>query len=128
MAAAYGRHVDADPPIIHQDIKSDNILLGEYQGQLVAKIADFGAVRIAYPFSLRCARERCSLFARCVSNRRVHVPQPHAAGARRHDVLARRAHRHGGQDQHLGVARVHTEAVTANENALIASNLSLNTR
>ena len=33
-----------------------------------------------------------------------------------------------GQDQHLGVARVHTEAVTANENALIASNLSLNTR
>jgi serine/threonine protein kinase len=40
-------HVDADPPIIHQDVKSDNILLGEYQGQLVAKIADFGAVRIA---------------------------------------------------------------------------------
>ena len=27
--------------------KSDNILLGEYQGQLVAKLADFGAVRIA---------------------------------------------------------------------------------
>jgi hypothetical protein len=40
-------HVDADPPIIHQDIKSENILLGEYQGHLVAKIADFGAVRIA---------------------------------------------------------------------------------
>ena len=40
-------HVDADPPIIHQDVKSDNILLGEYQGQLVAKLADFGAVRIA---------------------------------------------------------------------------------
>ena len=40
-------HVTADPPIIHQDIKTDNILLGEYQGHLVAKIADFGAVRIA---------------------------------------------------------------------------------
>lgn len=41
-------HVDADPPIIHQDVKSENILLGtDAQGQLVAKIADFGAVRIA---------------------------------------------------------------------------------
>jgi len=40
-------HVDATPPIIHQDIKSDNILLEERGGQLVAKIADFGAVRIA---------------------------------------------------------------------------------
>ena len=40
-------HVDADPPIIHQDVKSENILLGEYNGQLIAKIADFGAVRIA---------------------------------------------------------------------------------
>ena len=40
-------HVGADPPIIHQDVKSDNILLGENaQGQLVAKIADFGAARI----------------------------------------------------------------------------------
>ena len=39
-------HVDATPPIIHQDIKSDNILLEERGGQLVAKIADFGAVRI----------------------------------------------------------------------------------
>ena len=40
-------HVEADPPIIHQDIKSDNILLADYNGQFVAKIADFGAVRIA---------------------------------------------------------------------------------
>jgi serine/threonine-protein kinase PBS1 len=40
-------HVDADPPIIHQDVKSENILLAEHNGQLVAKIADFGAVRIA---------------------------------------------------------------------------------
>ena len=41
-------HTDADPPIIHQDVKSDNILLGlDRRGQLIAKIADFGAVRIA---------------------------------------------------------------------------------
>jgi len=40
-------HVSADPPIIHQDVKSENILLGEYHGHIVAKIADFGAVRIA---------------------------------------------------------------------------------
>ena len=36
----------ANPPIIHQDIKSDNILLGEHEGRFVAKIADFGAARI----------------------------------------------------------------------------------
>ena len=40
-------HVDADPPIIHQDVKSDNILLTVLYGQVVAKLADFGAVRIA---------------------------------------------------------------------------------
>ena len=39
-------HVDANPPIIHQDVKSDNVLLCEMGGRLVAKIADFGAVRI----------------------------------------------------------------------------------
>jgi serine/threonine protein kinase len=38
-------HVVADPPIIHQDIKSLNILLAEVDGQLVAKIADFGTAR-----------------------------------------------------------------------------------
>ena len=38
----------ASPPIIHQDVKSENILLCTAAGgQLVAKIADFGAVRIA---------------------------------------------------------------------------------
>jgi hypothetical protein len=40
-------HIDADPPIIHQDVKSDNILLSLEGGRLVAKVADFGAARIA---------------------------------------------------------------------------------
>jgi serine/threonine protein kinase len=45
-------HVDATPPIIHQDIKTDNILLcvvddGGGRPRLLAKIADFGTARIA---------------------------------------------------------------------------------
>ena len=40
-------HVDADPPIIHQDIKSANILLCTFQGRLLAKVADFGTARYA---------------------------------------------------------------------------------
>jgi hypothetical protein len=37
----------AAPPLIHQDVKSDNILLAEIGGRLVAKVADFGTARIA---------------------------------------------------------------------------------
>ena len=40
-------HNEANPPIIHQDVKSDNILLCQHGGQILAKLADFGAVRIA---------------------------------------------------------------------------------
>jgi serine/threonine protein kinase len=40
-------HVDATPPIIHQDVKSDNILLNMIDGVLVAKLADFGTARYA---------------------------------------------------------------------------------
>ena len=40
-------HIDANPPIIHQDVKSDNILLSLEGGRLVAKVADFGAARFA---------------------------------------------------------------------------------
>jgi serine/threonine protein kinase len=40
-------HVDADPPLIHQDVKSDNILLCRHGGRLVAKVADFGTARFA---------------------------------------------------------------------------------
>jgi serine/threonine protein kinase len=40
-------HVDADPPVIHQDIKSANILLCLVQGRLLAKVADFGTARFA---------------------------------------------------------------------------------
>jgi serine/threonine protein kinase len=40
-------HVFADPPLIHQDVKSDNILLTTVGGRLVAKVADFGTARYA---------------------------------------------------------------------------------
>jgi serine/threonine protein kinase len=40
-------HGVATPPIIHQDVKSDNILLDVIQGELVAKLADFGTARYA---------------------------------------------------------------------------------
>jgi hypothetical protein len=40
-------HAEVAPPLIHQDVKSDNILLAEVGGRLVAKVADFGTARIA---------------------------------------------------------------------------------
>ena len=39
-------HTKARPPIVHQDIKTDNILLGFEGPRLVAKLADFGTVRM----------------------------------------------------------------------------------
>ena len=40
-------HAFASPPLIHQDVKSDNILLADVSGRLVAKVADFGTARFA---------------------------------------------------------------------------------
>ena len=40
-------HVEASPQIIHQDVKTDNILLAVNNGVLVAKLADFGSARFA---------------------------------------------------------------------------------
>jgi serine/threonine protein kinase len=40
-------HVHAIPPLIHQDVKSDNILLTAVGDRLVAKVADFGTARYA---------------------------------------------------------------------------------
>ena len=51
-------HMDAGPPIIHQDVKSEKFLLGEYNGQLVAMIADFCAVRIALSLLVNNERRR----------------------------------------------------------------------
>jgi hypothetical protein len=40
-------HTEAPTPLIHQDVKTDNILLAEIGGRLVAKVADFGTARMA---------------------------------------------------------------------------------
>ena len=40
-------HVIASPPVIHQDVKCSNILLGKSRGAVVAKISDFGTARVA---------------------------------------------------------------------------------
>ena len=39
-------HVEMSPPLIHQDVKSDNVLLTEASGRIVAKVADFGTARV----------------------------------------------------------------------------------
>ena len=40
-------HTIADPPVIHQDVKCSNILLGMSGVAIVAKISDFGTARVA---------------------------------------------------------------------------------
>jgi len=45
--ALYYLHVEASPPLIHQDLKSDNVLLTTGVGaRVVAKVADFGTARM----------------------------------------------------------------------------------
>jgi hypothetical protein len=46
-------HAEARPPLIHQDVKTDNVLLATgVGGKLVAKVADFGTARIAPQLAL----------------------------------------------------------------------------
>jgi serine/threonine protein kinase len=40
-------HAEARTPLVHQDVKTDNILLAEVGGRIFAKVADFGTARIA---------------------------------------------------------------------------------
>jgi len=42
----YYLHAEATPPVIHQDVKSDNVLLATEGGHIVAKVADFGTARV----------------------------------------------------------------------------------
>ena len=47
VRALHYLHAEASPPLIHQDVKSDNVLLAERAGGgIVAKVADFGTARI----------------------------------------------------------------------------------
>ena len=48
-------HAEASPPLIHQDVKSDNILLAEVGGRLIAKVADFGTARMAPQLAMNTA-------------------------------------------------------------------------
>jgi serine/threonine protein kinase len=52
-------HAEASPPLIHQDVKSDNILLAVVGGgRLIAKVADFGTARMAPQLALNTATLR----------------------------------------------------------------------
>jgi len=42
-------HVEADPTLLHQDVKTDNILLACYDHRICAKVSDFGTARYYKP-------------------------------------------------------------------------------
>ena len=84
-------HAEASPPLIHQDVKSDNILLAAVGGgRLVAKVADFGTARMAPQLALSTATLRLDHH----STQLIVGTKPYMPAEVIHSPLATRARSH----------------------------------